>query len=186
MDRAYYDEYYFLERNHWWFEVRSKIIDDRISKIISSASNLSILNIGVATGATNHFLKGYGNVTSVEYDRECALFTYKMSGDPIIVASIEDLPFRTGSFDMVCAFDVIEHVEDDIGAVSEMQRVCKIGGNVIISVPAFMILWSHHDEINQHIKRYKLGEVTTLFNNSALAMRAEKFIKHTSTLYYFH
>ncbi len=163
MDRAYYNEYYFLERNHWWFVVRSKIIDDRISSIVPAGTELSILNIGVATGATNNILKKYGRVTSVEYDKECALFTFEESGEQIIAASVQDLPFRSDSFDLVCAFDVIEHVENDERAVSEMQRVCRKRGRIFITVPAFMILWSHHDVVNQHKRRYKINEIESLF-----------------------
>jgi len=53
-------------------------------------------------------------------------------------------------FDLVFALDVIEHVDDDKTSVNEMYRVCKSNGNVFITVPAFMSLWSEHDEVNQH------------------------------------
>ena len=166
MDRAYYAEYYFLERNHWWFVIRSKILDATINKTLTSKRNLSILNIGVATGATNYILENYGNVTSIEYDKECADFTYQDSGKPILVASIEELPFKNNTFDIVCAFDVIEHVENDRKSVFEMHRLCNPGGNIFITVPAYMILWSNHDEVNQHLRRYQLKDIILLFKNT--------------------
>lgn len=164
MDRAYYNEYHFLERNHWWFVVRSRIINDAIKRLINSNKNLSILNIGIATGATNQFLQNYGNITSIEYDKECASFTYERSGEKIIVASAEDLPFKNNSFDLVCAFDVIEHIENDLRSVEEMKRVCNNGRNIFITVSAYMILWSHHDVVNQHKRRYISNEIVSLFN----------------------
>lgn len=163
MDRAYYDEYYFLERNHWWFIVRSKIIDDLFHRLFEPNKTYSILNIGVATGASNDVLEKFGEVTSIEYDIDCAFFTFRDSGKPILIASIEDLPFKMEEFDIVCAFDVIEHVENDKKSVFEMIRVCKPGGKIIITVPALMCLWSHHDEVNQHVRRYKMKEIIRLF-----------------------
>jgi len=75
-----------------------------------------------------------------------------------------DLTFEDNSFDLVCAFDVIEHVEDDKLAVSEMKRVCKVNGLVMLSVPALMILWGLHDEINHHFRRYTYKELKNLFS----------------------
>jgi len=134
MDREYYKEYYDLERNHWWFKVRASIIMDHLKKIIPSHINLKILNNGAATGASSMMLKSIGEVTSVEYDKETADLTSKKLGIPIISASITDLPFKNELFDLVCAFDVIEHVEDDISAVNELKRVCKPGGIVCLTV----------------------------------------------------
>jgi SAM-dependent methyltransferase len=68
---------------------------------------------------------------------------------------------------LVCAFDVVEHVEDDQLAVKEMKRVGKENAVLFITVPAFMSLWSHHDEINHHFKRYKSDEVHQLFSAEA-------------------
>ncbi|NIU88457.1 MAG: methyltransferase domain-containing protein, partial [Nitrosopumilaceae archaeon] len=86
------------------------------------------------------------------------------SGEKIIVASAEDLPFKNNSFDLVCAFDVIEHIENDTRSVEEMKRVCNNGGSIFITVPAYMILWSHHDVVNQHKRRYITSEIESLFN----------------------
>jgi SAM-dependent methyltransferase len=68
-------------------------------------------------------------------------------------------------FDLVCAFDVIEHVEDDQIAVNEMKRVLKDNGIIFITVPAFISLWSQHDEINHHFRRYRLNEINGLFKS---------------------
>lgn len=64
------------------------------------------------------------------------------------------LPFKTGSLDLVLALDVIEHVEDDVHALKECQRILKGGGLLIVTVPAFMALWSPWDEALGHRRRY--------------------------------
>jgi ubiquinone/menaquinone biosynthesis C-methylase UbiE len=73
------------------------------------------------------------------------------------------LPFRDGSFDVVTSFDVLEHVEDDRRAAGELERITRKGGALIISVPAFMSLWGQHDEVNHHFRRYRRGQLLSLF-----------------------
>lgn len=162
MDRAYYTEYFELERNHWWFHVRGQIIMDRIRKL-ANGKELKILNVGAGTGFTSELMQEFGEVKSVEYDQVCAdLVRDKLKID-IVQGSITELQYEDNSFDLVTAFDVVEHVEDDLLAVSELHRVCKPGGHVLITVPAFMSLWGHHDVINHHFKRYLKKEIRELF-----------------------
>jgi SAM-dependent methyltransferase len=163
MNRAYYKEYYHLERQHWWFKVREQIIVDRVKQYATVKAPLHILNIGSATGRTSEALQPFGEVLSVEYDRECFLFCKEELKLKVIQASITHLPLESESFDLVCAFDVIEHVEDDALAVCEMMRVCKPGGNIFVTVPALPALWSHHDVINHHYRRYTQKQLEKLF-----------------------
>ena len=162
MDRAYYAEYFELERNHWWFHVRGKIIMERIAKL-SKGKELKILNVGAGTGYTSELMQQFGEVVSVEYDQVCADLVRDKLGLNIVQGSITELQYEDNSFDLVTAFDVVEHVEDDLLSVSELHRVCKPGGHVLITVPAFMSLWGHHDVINHHFKRYVKPEVRELF-----------------------
>lgn len=170
MNQDYYKNYYHLERNHWWFVVRLEILKQELQKIAVLENNLEknkqrkILNIGIATGKTSEMLQEFGEVTSLEYDGVCAEFVRQTLQLEVIEGSILELPFEKGSFDWVCVFDVIEHVKDDKKAVSEMNRVCKQNGKIYITVPAFQSLWSHHDEINHHFKRYKMNEIVNLFD----------------------
>jgi SAM-dependent methyltransferase len=162
MDKNYYHQYYHYERNHWWFIVRGKIIMDQI-KGLTNKKTLRILNIGVATGRTTELLSQFGVVTSVEYDHDCCQFLRDHLHMEVINASITELPFEDNSFDLVCAFDVIEHVEDHVKATQEIRRVCTNQGHAIVTVPALMSLWSDHDVINHHVRRYKKQELKALF-----------------------
>lgn len=166
MNKDYYQNYYHLERNHWWFVVRLEILKQELQKIINlqDKPKLKILNIGIATGKTSEMLSEFGEVTSLEYDATCAKFVRQKLNIEVIEGSILELPFEENSFDWVCAFDVVEHVEDDKKAISEMNRVCKNKGKICITVPAFQSLWSKHDEINQHFKRYKMNKIEKLFD----------------------
>lgn len=164
MNKAYYQEYFELERKHWWFTARKAILYDQLRKILpENKGMLNILNIGVSTGHSSEMLSAFGKVTSLEYEQECIDFTTAKLNMEIMQGSILDLPFPDNSFDVVCAFDVIEHVDDDQKGVDEMMRVCNKNGIVFVTVPAFMFLWSKHDEVNHHFRRYTRPQLLRLF-----------------------
>ncbi|MBT8328040.1 MAG: class I SAM-dependent methyltransferase [Bacteroidia bacterium] len=167
MDPQFYREYYTLERSHWWFTARLEILEGVLKKWILNAKpkTLNILNVGVATGATSEMLSKYGNVVSVEYDEECCKFLKEKTGIEAINASLTELPFETDTFDLVCAFDVIEHIEDDKLAISEVNRVLRKDGHYYITVPAFQFLWSNHDVVNHHYRRYTKRNLNSLFSS---------------------
>ncbi len=176
MDKQYYKEYLTFEREHWWFRARSRILAAQIANLVRGLPGRArILNIGAALGASSDMLSRYGDVVSVEYEKECCDFVALSSGKIFINASVTDLPFPPDSFDLVCAFDVIEHVTEDERAVREMTRVCRPGGAVAVSVPAFMMLWSHHDVVNHHQRRYRLHELRRLFKSSGRVLYASYF-----------
>ena len=166
MEPAYYNEYYRNEREHWWFRARESILRDQMERLIAEGripARPRILNIGAATGRSSEWLGEIGDVVSLEYDADCCRLTRERTGLDIVEGTILDLPWESGSFDVVCAFDVIEHVEDDAGGVAEMKRVCRKDGILFVTVPASPLLWSEHDEINHHFRRYRMQELTALF-----------------------
>ena len=163
MDKNYYKDYYHLERKHWWFVVREKIIIHIFKKFRVENKVLKILNVGCATGRSTEYLSQFGEVTSIEYDQDCCVFLKEELKIDVINASATELPFADEQYDWVCAFDVIEHIEDHQKAVQELCRVTKKNGQVYITVPAFMSMWNNHDVINQHFRRYRMPELKALF-----------------------
>lgn len=163
MEKNYYKAYYRLERSHWWFVARGEMLMAHLGQIFEGRKSLKILNIGTATGRTSELLAQFGEVTSLEYDEDCCQFVRQEVGIAVEQGSILDLRFADETFDLVCAFDVIEHVDDDNKAVAEMHRVAKRGGVISVSVPAFMFLWSQHDVVNHHFRRYRSAELSKLF-----------------------
>jgi len=162
MDKDYYRAYFDYERNHWWFRARSEILKSYIENNIRFTSH-QIANIGVATGSSSVMLRQFGNVSSLEYEQDCINYIKDKIDFEIIQGSILELPYPDQTFDLACAFDVIEHVHDDSQGVRELMRICRPGGSVLITVPAHMYLWSKHDKINHHFRRYTKQHLEKIF-----------------------
>jgi ubiquinone/menaquinone biosynthesis C-methylase UbiE len=156
MNPEYLQKYYYFERNHWWFLVREKIIRQQLNKSFPANAQLKILNVGAATGRSSQMLQEYGEVISVEIDPDTCIFLRGELGLTVVEGSVESLSFGDNVFDVVCAFDVIEHIEQQEQAINELFRVCKNNGVLYCTVPAFHFLWSTHDEVNQHKRRYTM------------------------------
>ncbi len=84
-----------------------------------------------------------------------ALETLRERGAQVVLGQVGSLPFADSTFDLVCAFDVVEHVDDDDGALSELSRVARPGGTLLVSMPLHPLLWSPFDEFVGHKRRYE-------------------------------
>jgi SAM-dependent methyltransferase len=85
-------------------------------------------------------------------------------------AEIGALPYPDASFDVVCAFDVVEHVRDDVRALAEIARVVRPGGTVVLSVPLYMKAWTFFDDLVGHCRRYEPAELETLLTAHGLTL----------------
>jgi SAM-dependent methyltransferase len=167
MDKAYMTEYASLETNHWWFKARIEILAHIIQKKnILNRDKLNILNVGVASGGTTRMLEKFGSVTSLEFDKDCCEYLKNVANIDVVEGSLTKLPFENNTYDLVCAFDVIEHIEDDSKAMAEIYRVLKINGHAMITVPAFQFLWSNHDVVNHHYRRYSKKRLQNLISQN--------------------
>jgi SAM-dependent methyltransferase len=113
-----------------------------------------ILDAGCGSGRFMVELSKLGLVTGVELsDTSVALARQRELGE-VVAGSVLEMPFADGSFDLAVSLDVIEHLEDDLAALRELRRTVAPGGALLVTVPAYQWLWSGHDEINHHFRRY--------------------------------
>lgn len=152
MKKKAYSELATLETTFWWHVGRMNIIDKQLGELPGKKTR-KILNIGAGTGGTIPTLEKHGSVTNVDTSDD-AIALLKKSGYEVKKISGGKLPFKDNEFDVITALDVLEHIDDDAGAIKEWQRVIKPGGHMIITVPAYQWLWSEHDETNMHYRRY--------------------------------
>jgi ubiquinone/menaquinone biosynthesis C-methylase UbiE len=142
------------EKNYWWHVGRLDILEKQIETIQKDNGDkpLSILNIGCGTGGTVAMLERHASeLVNVDVSKEAIKFM-KQSGYSAILVEGTSLPFNANKFDLVVAFDVLEHIEDDSSALKEWRRVLKKGGTLLITVPAHQWLWSGHDVPLQHFR----------------------------------
>jgi SAM-dependent methyltransferase len=99
-------------------------------------------------------LERYGEVCGIELDEDAAELARARRLGEVRIGRLEELPWEAGAFDLITAFDVIEHTPDDRRTLGELRRVCAPGGWLLVTVPAYQALWSQHDEVNHHYRRY--------------------------------
>lgn len=154
MERAIYRQMHEVEDRHWWFGGRRAIVGSVIDQLPLPARP-QILEAGCGTGGNLELLAAHGQVTALEYDHEAARLAKARNRGTVLRASLGDsLPFRDEQFDLVVLLDVLEHLDDDALALRTLFRHVRPGGFVVITVPAFMFLWSAHDRDHQHRRRY--------------------------------
>jgi SAM-dependent methyltransferase len=149
-----YEDIYNAELTHWWFCGRRNIVASLLRRFAPKRRPLRIADVGCGMGASLEMLGEFGWVAGLDYSATALGFSRQRGFPRLLAAALPSLPFVDAEFDIVCALDVIEHIDDDAAAVRELWRVCKPGGLLVVTVPAYEWLWSEHDDINEHKRRY--------------------------------
>ncbi len=152
----------FLEEDkHAWFAGRTrailKYLDAELGPVHPGQVR-KVLDIGSGAGNMAHHLAHYGEVYGIDYNFR-PLAVAQRRGLPSAQGFGNELPFPDNTFDLVALLDTVEHIPDELGVLYECARVLKPGGKLIVTVPAFMWLWSYNDEINAHQRRYTAPEL---------------------------
>ncbi len=113
-----------------------------------------ILDAGCGSGRNMVELADLGTVTGIELSETSVELARERDAGEVVAGSVLEMPFPDDSFDLAVSLDVIEHLEDDLGALRELRRTVAPGGALLVTVPAYQWLWSGHDEINHHHRRY--------------------------------
>jgi SAM-dependent methyltransferase len=153
---------YELEETYWWFVAMRRITDTIAARQLDQ-SNLRMLDAGCGTGFNLGYYEAGGLRQLYGLDiADAALRHVRARGfRRIAQASITEIPFKSGIFDLVFSLEVVTQTPPAMHdeALREMQRVLKPGGHLFIRVPAFMWLWSSHDEELQVRYRYRRDEL---------------------------
>lgn len=145
------------EDRHFWFRSRNRVLADVVRGAVRDfPAGYRALEVGCGTGYVLRMLEQEcrgGQVMGAELSEEGAAFARRRVGCPVVRANVYDLPF-TDPFHLIGLFDVLEHLEDDPGALRGLRARTVPGGRLILTVPAYMALWSHTDEAGGHYRRY--------------------------------
>ncbi len=153
MDRDYELQTHRAEDRHWWYRGRRTVLENVIAELRLPA-RARILDAGAGSGRNMVELMRHGTVTAIELSPTSVCLARAREVGEVVEGSVLDMPFESGSFDLAASLDVIEHLEDDLGALRELRRVVTPGGCLLVTVPAYQWLWSGHDEVNHHHRRY--------------------------------
>lgn len=155
MDQIVHQRMAEHDSTHWWYRARREILSDYLTRYAGLPKNARILEIGCGTGHNLPMLARFGEVEAIEIDDGSRAIAAKRLGRPVGDARLPELPgVERGAYDLVAVLDVVEHIEDDVAALAAMRTLLRPGGKVLIAVPAHQWMWSAHDVVNHHHRRY--------------------------------
>jgi SAM-dependent methyltransferase len=141
------------EGRHWWYQGRRRVLERTIERL-GLPGQARILDAGCGSGRNMVELAHHGVVSGIELSHTSVELARERDVGEVVEGSVMDTPFDDSSFDLTVVLDVIEHLEDDVAALRELRRVTRPGGALLVTVPAYQWLWSGHDEVNHHHRRY--------------------------------
>lgn len=168
MDQEIYRQMRAVEDTHWWFNGRKNIVAHLI-KSLHLPKTARLLDAGCGTGGNLELLARYGTVKGLEYDENAIHLARSRGVGEIFQASFPDqIPLHGEKFDLVVLLDVLEHIEDDVETLRVLGGLLDKDGRLLLTVPAFPFLWSKHDDLHHHKRRYTAHTLTQAIEAAGL------------------
>ena len=170
-----------VEQSHWWYIGRRKILAGFVEDICRRVTDRRprILDVGCGTGANLLMLSEYGDAEGVDISEDALAFCRERGLEKVRLGAAEKLPYADGTFDLVTALDVVEHMDDDLAGLREMRRVLRPGGRVLLFVPTFMFLWGVQDDVSNHRRRYRLPELKRVLEKAGFEIERTTYANIT-------
>lgn len=166
MDELAYKQFLVLEKTHWWFIGRRRILFQMLHKHLPQKKDLKIMDVGCGFGGMLEGLSEFGRPMGMEIDMDSARFCKKRGFDGICLGSGYVMPFQSNSLDLITLFDAIEHIEDDEKVIRQCAEALKPGAHIMITVPAYQFLYADNDRLAMHLRRYTLKRLKNLVKDA--------------------
>ncbi len=159
MDPKAYVQMAELEDQHWWFVARRSILSHLIHSL-NLPTTCRILDVGCGSGGNLPMLVKHGSVWGMEYSDGAREQAVSRGLATIESGHLPDLvPFTDLQFDLITMLDVLEHLNGDVDSLKALGPRLKPGGWILLTVPAYQFLWSQHDVLNHHKRRYNASHL---------------------------
>ncbi len=167
MENELFDEMYKVETQHWWLVARRKIIASVIDTL-GLGSNSKIMDAGCGNGDNLEFLSKYGELIAIERDDNALARAKSRQIGEVVKGELPDnFPLDINKEnDLIVLLDVLEHIEDDEKSLSMLKKWAKNNAKLLITVPAYQFLWTKHDELHHHKRRYTIGQLKKIIENN--------------------
>jgi SAM-dependent methyltransferase len=157
-----------LEDRHWWYRERRNLLARSVSDLTPGVA----IDVGAAGGGNTRVLQRLGwRAAAIEYGADGAAVCADRA-IPVLRSDAVRLPLAAASVDLVVAFDVLEHIEDDKAAAAGVYEALRPGGTFLVAVPADPALWSAHDEAVGHVRRYTRQTLTDLLASAGFELES--------------
>jgi SAM-dependent methyltransferase len=173
MERVVYEQMAELDQRHWWYRARRQVLAELIRRKAPPPPGARLLEIGCGTGHNLAMLGQFGPVDGLELDDQARAIAERRLGRTVMSAPLPELAgVPEHYYDLVGAFDVIEHIDDDEAALESIATRLKPGGKFVMTVPAHRWMWSAHDVVNHHKRRYSKSALKKLIDKSPLRLES--------------
>lgn len=166
MEADYYQAQFEIEDSHWWYRGRRRLLGKLLHRYTPAGAE-RVLEVGCGGGGNLPLLAGLGcEVAALEMEAQAVAAAQSRGIGEIRQGKLgDDLPLLSHRYDAVAMFDVLEHIPDDREALQRVRSLLTDSGRLFLSVPAYMFLWTRHDEVAHHHRRYTRRRVTTLLRD---------------------
>lgn len=167
MENELFDEMYKVETQHWWFVARRKIIASVIDGL-NLESNSKIMDAGCGNGDNLEFLSKYGELIAIEREDNALARAQSRQIGKVVKGELPDnFPSDINKEnDLIVLLDVLEHIDDDEKSLSMLKNWAKNNAVLLITVPAYQFLWTRHDELHHHKRRYTVGQLKKIIEKN--------------------
>ena len=180
MERQAYESMAGIEGEHWWFVGRRAILKSLIERKVKLPPAPSILEAGCGSGGNLELLKSFGELDAFEFDKTARQIASDRSGLEVTYGRLPDgIDHLKNEYDLIALFDVLEHLDDDLSSMKALSARLGENGSLVVTVPAIPALWSSHDEVHHHKRRYSRKSLLEVLENAGLSV---DYITHFNSL----
>lgn len=174
MEEFLYEDLYKREETHWWHIAKRELCVRLIEKFLNK-KKVRILDIGCGAGKNVEIFSQFGKSFGIDSSPEAIKYCKKRGLKLVHLASSEQTNFSQNSFDLVTLLDVLEHT-DERKTLTEIHRILKPRGYLLITVPAFQWLWSRWDEVLYHKRRYTSQDLKEKLENHGFKIKRISYV----------